>query len=131
MKTILAILFASELTAAAGQIGVAWDASPVVGVTNYAVFVGTNSLASGNTNWWVFNVGTNRTAQIEVDGGARLYLHARAYWPDGTWATSQNEIQHESRTWPANVRTFSLEATHDLTSTNWQQIGLIRLRLNQ
>lgn len=126
MKTLLVILLL-PLYAFAGEISLVWDPSPSTGVTNYSIHVGTNSLASGNTNWIIKHVGTNLMTKIEVEGSAKLYVHARA-WLDGQYSYPSNEIQVQSVAPPGNVRTVAVEATFDIAGTNWIQAGYFRLR---
>lgn len=130
MKTLLAILFLlAAITGRGAEIPLAWDASPYRGATNYSVYIGTNSLASGNTNWLVQSVGTNLSARVQIEGAARLWIHVRAYWPDGLWAASANELPYESRPAPTNLRTLALEYTYDLRGTNWAQFPDLFLKL--
>lgn len=60
MKTILtSLLLAVSMIANAASVNLAWDASPTLGVTNYALYVASSQAALGTTNAIRFNVGTN------------------------------------------------------------------------
>lgn len=128
MKPLLILIFFLLLISApAAELPLAWDASPSPNVTNYSLHVGTNSLASGNTNWITKHVGTNLTARIQIEGSAKIYVHARA-WADGQYSDPSNELKLQAVAAPGDLRSVAVEYTFDVAGTNWAQAGYFRLR---
>lgn len=125
MRTLLTvILSAVAFATTAGSVRLAWDPSPSPGVTNYVIKAGTNSVQSGNTNWFAVSTGTNCTVQIRSLAAGRWFFRAVAV-ADGVESEPSNQVEVEFPEPPTNFRTVAVESIPSLSATN--HIELFRL----
>lgn len=123
---IIAFLSALPILAHASEIKLAWSPSPTTGITNYVL--NASSLNGTNiVNSAFINVGTNLTAIVDVSPGR--WQFAAFAEKDGVRSDPSNTLTVEVPQSPSTLRTIIVEATANLTSTNWTQIGLMRVRL--
>ena len=115
----LVVLFALLIAAVAqsADIKFAWDASPSVGVTNYALFAHTNATAI--TNYALakvaVNVGTNLTCTISDLRPGRWWFFAAAM-ADGMTSDPSNVLQIEMANPPPNMRSLTVQYGASLES---------------
>lgn len=122
MKPLAAffILLSACCLVLAGETRFGWSPSPTAGVTNYVLTVtqGTNSVR--------VNVGTNLTASAQLTNG--IYSVTVTAQKDGFESEPSNMLTLDVPRSPTNLRTLVVEASFDLTGTNWINVGLLRLR---
>ena len=119
LLTIAAALVAAAFTINAGQVQLAWDASPTPGVTNYVLNV------TQGTNTARVNVGPALTAEIETTQG--VYSVFCTAQKDGVESEPSNTVIFEVPAPPSNARIVAVE--HSITLTNgWNDVGFFRLK---
>lgn len=132
MKYVFALLFIS-LSAIATEVRITWNASQSA-LTNqltYAVYCSTNSTLD-KTNALRVDVGTNLTAVVDVPTGIWQFA-ATSTWTDSTNSIESdfsNIVIAEVPKAPGKLRTLTLQYTPILTSTNWQDVGFFRIKIN-
>lgn len=109
LRFVLALVLPllAAMSARASMVNLAWDASPDVGVTNYVIYMGTNTLTATNLATAIkFSAGTNLTARITFStyGTTSFTCAAQA---NGAESDICNVITLTVARPPANLRTFT------------------------
>lgn len=120
MICALSILLLCALSAVAGTVRLAWDASPDASVIGYRVYVGTNSPLSTTNSIGMVDTGTNLTATVTATNAGRWYFIATAYNRD---AESQPtpEIAVVFPEPPNAIATLAVSASVS-AGTNWMKL---------
>jgi hypothetical protein len=106
ITALLISLLLLAFTAAAKDVTFAWDASSTVGVTNYVIYLGTNSFASGDLSTALVrqNAGLALTTTItNVPVGVKWYCVVTAQM-DGFESVPSNMLQKTIPNAPFNHR---------------------------
>jgi len=128
MKTLITIIIAASLTnLIGGQVKLAWDASPTPGVTNYTVCAGTNAITFDNALVRV-STGTNQTVSVSNLAPATWQFMVVAQ-KDGVVSDPSNVVVAEVPRPPATMRTVIPQWSGTVASTNWQDVGFFRVRI--
>lgn len=147
MRTILVgLFFIAGLCANAATVTFAWDGASDSTVVGYAIVLGTNApvtitntpaiafppsitptVTTVFTNFTRIDVGYTLSATIELPPG-KWYVAARSYNNTGD-SENSNMLTLEAPPAPVNFRLVIVEATVDVSGTNWQQVGMFRLKL--
>lgn len=127
MKTLL-LLFLFPILSHAGEIKLAWDASPSTNVTGYILYAGTNNPALTNVAERI-NTGTNQTISVSFAKSGSWFFWVTAHDDLRVESLPSNILQVQVPEPPANLRTIVIEATVDLSSTNWTEKAFLRLKL--
>lgn len=131
MKTAIPLftLIFLAATAFAADLHLAWDAPPAP-VAGFKLYISTNELSDATlgTNTLSLDVGTNLTVTLTNLPVGKYWLAASDYDSNGVESTLSNVLQVEVPEPPNNLRTLVLQASFDLTSTNWQDLGFLRLK---
>lgn len=112
----------------AGDVHLAWDASPTPGVT-YTLYAHTNSMGATNLTSALVkvNAGTNLTALVEnLRPPATWYFVATAVL-GGIQSDPSNQVVVQVPPAPANARTLVVQ--YGITITNFTDTGFFRLRI--
>lgn len=115
--------------ARAGEVTLAWDASPSPGVTNYVLYAHTNALSATNLASALVkvNAGTNLTALVEnLRPPATWYFVATAV-AGGVQSDPSNQLIVQVPVAPANQRVLAVQ--FGVTLTNFTDTGFFRLRI--
>ena len=118
VRRSIAALFVAT-TSFAGDVWLAWDASPTAGVTNYVLYGTTNTtLTTANmTNAQLrVNVGTNLLAHLESIGTPSLWKFGVTSVKGGAQSDLSNILPVEFPAPPANARTAAIAFGIDLSS---------------
>lgn len=126
VRILLLLLF--PILSHAGEIPLAWDASPSTNVTGYILYAGTNNPALTNVVERI-NTGTNKTVVVEFVKRGSWFFWVTAHDDLGIESEPSNIIQFQVSEPPPNFMTVVIEATVDLSSTNWSEKAFLRLRL--
>lgn len=126
---ILILLLMAALAAFAQNARVAWDKSVTAGVSNYVLYVATNSLSATNLAAAAarLNVGTNLTASIEAMNPGTYWLAVTAQ-KAGIESLPSNILVISVPQPPANMRTVVVQFS--ATLTNFTDLGFFRIRLD-
>lgn len=112
----------------ASDIRLTWNASPTPGVTNYMVYGWTN-MPPSNLPAFKIDVGTNLTAVVgDLTTGTWRFAVAAAT-QQGVESDFSNIVIAEVPEPPAQLRIVLLEYNASLTSTNWQDVGFFRVKI--
>lgn len=154
MRNIARIILGLQLVAAsviASPVTFAWDASTTNDVRGYVMYFSqtpprmvTNSVNSvvplppgmatfvdvdiAMTNVTRMPVGNVTMATVDVPEG-KHYAWVRVQDIPGAESRASNVLQLELLPPPQNFRIVIVEATVDVSGTNWQQVGIFRLKL--
>lgn len=126
VRILLLLLF--PILSHAGEIKLAWDASPSTNVVGYILYAGTNNPALTNVAERI-NTGTNQTVVVDFVKRGSWFFWVTAHEAQGVESEPSNIVQVQVPEPPANARTVVIEATVDLSSTNWSEKAFLRLRL--
>lgn len=121
--------FAFLICGLAGDVTVAWDASPTPGVTNYVLYAHTNLLTATNLASAVVkvNCGTNLSASIEdLHPPSQWYLAATAA-AGGVQSDLSNVLIVQVPVTPPNARVVAIQ--YGITLSNFVDAGFFRLRI--
>lgn len=126
-RAALLLALALPVTCQAGQANLAWNPSPTPGVTNYVLNASPGAafllpaLVRVNTK-------TNLSASVDfaTNGVWSFWVTAQK---DGIESDPSNVLTIEVPRPATNLRTLVLEASIDLSGTNWTDAGFFRLRL--
>ena len=116
-RKLVPLMFSMALLTAHAQgatVNLAWDASPSPGVTNYVLYVSTNSLPQGITNALRLSVGTNLTASATFTNTATVNFAVTAQ-AGGLESDLSNILIAQVPAAPANMRTVALQYSTVLT----------------
>lgn len=118
---ILLAFTISTLAAEPGDIRLAWNPSPTVGVTNYTLYAN-----SSVTNLSV-SVGTNTTATLR-DIKPAIYTFTATAWKDGAQSAPSIPLVVEIAAPPSGLRTVVVQGA-PIIGTNWVDMGVFKLKL--
>ena len=121
MKKLLALAL-SVTAAIAADINLKWNPSPSPGITNYALYASTAS-----TNL-IINVGTNLTASL-VDVKPGIWTFYVTAGKDGLQSPPCTPLTVEMAQPPENLRTIIVQGAPIITATNWQDLGVFKLKI--
>lgn len=127
----LAALSISQGTA--GQVRVAWEASPSTNVTAYVLYAHTNTLTETNLiNAAVrVSVGTNLSASVLFTNTGRWHLVATARDASGVESEPSNQLVLSVPNAPAALATVAVEHTLSVSGSEWKDVGFFRLRIER
>lgn len=123
--TLIASCFASLCIAA--EVRLTWSSSPSPAVTGYYVYAFTNSIADKPAI--KIDVGTNLIASVESLRPGIWTFTATAYTAEKIESDFATPITTEVPPSPAQMRTITLQYNTDLSSTNWQDAGFFRVKI--
>lgn len=126
---LLLSAFSLQPSAFAGEVTLAWDASPSPAVTNYVLYAHTNSLSATNlaSATVKVNAGTNLTALVEnLRPPVTWYFVATAV-AGGVQSDPSNQLIVQVPPPPANARVVAVQ--FGITLTNLTDVGFFRLRI--
>lgn len=126
MRLLLFLVLA--LPAMGAEIRLAWTASPSTNVTGYMLYAGTNSPSITNVAERI-NAGTNQIIAISFVKSGSWFFWVTAHDSNGVESEPSSTLQVQVPDPPANLRTVLVEATIDLSSTNWAEKAFLRLRI--
>lgn len=131
MKPLWSLVFGvwSLVPAFAGDVSLAWDASPSPSVTSYVLYAHTNSLSATNLASATVrvNAGTNLTALVEnLRPPATWYFVCTAV-AGGVQSDPSNQLIVQVPQPPANERLVAVQ--FGVTITNFTDTGFFRLRI--
>ncbi|HYG98864.1 MAG TPA: hypothetical protein VD837_07005 [Terriglobales bacterium] len=114
----------------AATVRLTWNRSTDPSVTGYYVYAFTNQVfVATNPAALRVNVGTNIITAID---GLKPVIHhftATAYNALGVESDFSNVVSTEIPHAPAQMRTLTLQYSADLSSTNWQDKGFFRIKI--
>lgn len=116
------------LPAFAGSLRLAWDASPTPGV-EYLLYVQSDTAPFTYTNYAArVNVGTNLTAHVyQIQPGK--WNFAVTAVTNSVESDFSNVLPVEVPGPPTNARTVTLQYNASVTSTNWTDVTVFRVRI--
>lgn len=115
------------MSATAGEVRLAWDASATTNVTNYLILAHTNNSVGMRTNSVRVNAGTNTTALVEgMKDGTTWYFVCVAQ-AGGLTSENSNMVIAQTPLPPASMRTVAVQ--YGATLTNFSDVGFFRLRI--
>lgn len=113
----------------AGEVQLAWDASPSPGITNYILYAHTNALTKTNLSTAVVKVsaGTNTTASLDNLATGTWWLTVTAS-KGGVQSDPSNILIIDVPQPPAQMRSVVIQYSATLTN-GFNDLGFFRLRI--
>jgi hypothetical protein len=124
----LILLCACALPALGHTVTLAWDAPASYSTLQYYVFAGTNSGFAPTNYTMRVDAGTNLSCTISNLTPAVWTFAATARDTNGLESDFSQTVSAEVLAAPKNMRLVVLEYLDTLLSTNWQRMGLFRMK---
>jgi len=112
----------------AGEVKLAWTASPSTNVTAYLLRAAKQTMTTNAPPAVVVNVGTNLTATLVSTNAGRWYVDCRARDALGLQSKSSNELILDIPESPGQLRVVVLQATATLTN-GFSDVGFFRVEI--